>query len=266
MERSVRSFCTPPASEETESDRKALEGTTEDSIPFEGTRLVTYTWTGGKALLLAHGWGSRASHMAFLGRGLARRGFRVVAFDGPAHGRSRLPGGSPLTSGFAFGRAIYAVAEAMGPFHAVVGHSVSASAAVWTVVGVGLMASCRIHTEKMILLGCPPGINQFILNFCAQNGGSFEELRHGLELEFSCCTDDYEVGDLLPRIGLPILMVHDESDEEAPVRTAIDAARDVKGVQLVLTKGLGHGRILASRETLRSAISFLDSGTASGAP
>ncbi len=265
MEESVRSFCTPPSPEETESDRKALEGTTEGSIPFEGTRLVTYAWGGDKAILLAHGWGSRASHMALLGRGLARKGFRVVAFDGPAHGRSRLPGESPLTSGFAFGRAIHAVAEAMGPFHAVVGHSVGASAVVWTAVGVGLLASYRIHMEKIVLLSCPPGINQFIMNFCAQNGGSTEELKRGLELEFSCCADDYEVGGLLPRIGLPILMIHDESDEEAPVRTAIDAARDVKGVQLVLTKGLGHNRILASREMLRAALSFLDSGAAPGA-
>ena len=262
MESMVRSFCTPPASDETESDRKALEGTTENSIPFEGTRLVTYEWSGDRALLLAHGWGSRASHMALLGRGLARKGYRVVAFDGPAHGRSRQPGGSPLTSGFAFGRAIHAVAEALGPFDAVVGHSVSASAAVWTAVGVGLLSSHRIHVEKIVLLSCPPGINQFILNFCARNGGSFEELKHGLEVEFSCCTDDYEVASLLPRIGLPILMVHDESDEEAPFRTAVDAAREVEGVQLVLTRGLGHGRVLASRETLRAALSFLDSGTA----
>jgi hypothetical protein len=29
-------------------------------------------------------------------------------------------------------------------------------------------------------------------------------------------------------------------------------------MKLVLTKGLGHGRILAGRETLRSILAFLD--------
>jgi pimeloyl-ACP methyl ester carboxylesterase len=242
MEAAVESFCRPPAPEETDSDRKALEGTSEGIIPFEGTMLVTYTWGGDKPLLLAHGWGSRASHMALLGRGLARKGFRVVAFDGPAHGRSRLPGDSPLTSGFAFGRAIRAVAEALGPFHAVIGHSVSAAAAVWAATGQPLVASHRIRTEELVLLSCPPGINQFIADFCAQNGGSIAKLKRGLELEFSCRVDDYDVEMLLGRIGLPILMVHDEGDEEAPVRTAIDAAKTVKGVQLVLTRAWATAR------------------------
>jgi pimeloyl-ACP methyl ester carboxylesterase len=261
MEADVESFCRPPAAEETDWDRKALEGTTEGIVSFEGTSLVTYTWGGDRPLLLAHGWGSRASHMALLGRGLARKGFRVVAFDGPAHGRSRRPGDSPLTSGFAFGRAIRAVAEALGPFHAIIGHSVSAAAAVWAATGRPLVASRRLRMEKLVLLSCPPGINQFIDDFCAKNGGSAAELKRGLEAEFSCRVDDYDVETLLGRIGLPTLMVHDEGDEEAPVRTALDAARTVSGVQLVLTKGLGHAKILASRETLRAVLAFLEPAT-----
>ena len=87
----------------------------QGAVRFEARTLITYTWGEGKGVLLAHGWASRASHMALIARGLARRGFRAVAFDLPAHGRSRFHGGSPLSSGFEFGCAIRAVADARVP-------------------------------------------------------------------------------------------------------------------------------------------------------
>ena len=262
MESILERFCTPPAASETESDLKALEGTTEGTVAFEGRTLVTYTWAGRRSVLLAHGWGSRASHMALLGRGLARKGYRVVTFDAPAHGRSRRGGGSPLSNGFEFGRAIHAVAEAAGPFSAVIGHSVAAAAAVYTVSGRGVMSPSRFAVEELVLISTPGGINQLMESWCARNGGGFAELKRALDREFSCSTDDYEVREALAQVGCPILMVHDENDEEAPARTAIEAARDVPGIRLTLTSGLGHSRILAGRETLRAILSFLDTGAA----
>ena len=87
MERILEEFCTPPETVESETEVRALEGSLEGAVPFEGRTLATYTWGEGPAVLLAHGWGSRASHMALIARGLARNGFRAVAFDAPAHGR-----------------------------------------------------------------------------------------------------------------------------------------------------------------------------------
>ncbi len=130
-------FCTPPLVDETESDRKALDGAREGEVAFECRTLTTYTWgggSGGPATLLAHGWASRASHMAIIARGLARQGHRVVAFDQPAHGRSRDKGGT-TTNGFEFGRAIAAVGRACGPFDAVVGHSLGAASATNVISG-----------------------------------------------------------------------------------------------------------------------------------
>ncbi len=40
------------------------------------------------SVLIAHGWTSEASFMAVFAEQLRRAGFRVVAFDQPAHGRS----------------------------------------------------------------------------------------------------------------------------------------------------------------------------------
>ncbi|MFW6193451.1 MAG: alpha/beta hydrolase [Gemmatimonadota bacterium] len=51
--------------------------------------MATYAWgEEGPTVLLVHGWSSHTGHMTGFVDPLLRRGFRVVAFDGPAHGRS----------------------------------------------------------------------------------------------------------------------------------------------------------------------------------
>ncbi|MFW5716721.1 MAG: hypothetical protein ACOC0E_04665, partial [Spirochaetota bacterium] len=81
----VELFCTPPTTSLTGFDQKVLSGAKRSVVPFEDQQLSCYSWGEGKTVLLVHGWGSRASHMALLGRSLARAGFRAIGFDAPAH-------------------------------------------------------------------------------------------------------------------------------------------------------------------------------------
>lgn len=52
-----------------------------------GAPVTTYAWGEGPAVLLVHGWSSHTGCMAGFVDPLLERGFRVVAFDAPAHGR-----------------------------------------------------------------------------------------------------------------------------------------------------------------------------------
>jgi len=76
-------FCTPAADAENEIDRKLTRSAEQYDVPFEGQTLKAYAWGEGKTILMVHGWGSRASHLAFLGRSIAKSGFRVIAFMVP---------------------------------------------------------------------------------------------------------------------------------------------------------------------------------------
>jgi pimeloyl-ACP methyl ester carboxylesterase len=257
MEEILREFSIPPATDETDSDRRLLQGAGEGSVPFEGRTLATYAWGEGPGVLLAHGWGSRASHLSLIARGLAKTGRRVVAFDAPAHGRSRDADGPPRSNGFEFARAIHAVHRACGPFAAVVGHSLSAIAAAWAAAGLGALAPWRIETGSLALVSSPAGINELMANWCARRGLAFEDLKRALDREFSCDTDDYGLAAALARVTGRVLVVHDLDDEEAPADPTIAAARAARGVDVVVTRGLGHGRILGSRETLRAITTFL---------
>jgi pimeloyl-ACP methyl ester carboxylesterase len=257
MEAILEEFCTPPPVVESETDLRALEGAVQGAVHFEDRTLVTCTWGEGPTVLLAHGWGSRASHMALIARGLARGGYRAVAFDAPAHGRTRAAGGSPLSNGFEFGRAIRAVADAAGPVTAVVGHSLGAASAAFAAAGLGVMKPSRIDIAKLVFISAPAGIDQLMESWCQKRGDPVAPLKRALDREFACRTEDYTMVAALPFITGKVLLIHDEDDEEIPVATARDASRASPAAKLVLTKGLGHGRILAGREALRSILAFL---------
>ena len=58
-------------------------------IDVRGHAVTTYEWgTGTRAVLLMHGWKGRASQFATMVRDLVGEGYRVIAFDAPAHGDS----------------------------------------------------------------------------------------------------------------------------------------------------------------------------------
>jgi pimeloyl-ACP methyl ester carboxylesterase len=257
MNELLEQFCTVPSTEETDSDRRLVEGAVVGAVAFDDRTLVTYTWGSGPGVLLGHGWGSRASHMGLIARGLARAGFRAVAFDGPACGRSRAHGGSPLSNGFEFARSLHAVENAAGPFAAVVGHSISAAAAAWASAGLGVLEQHRLRAGSLVLISAPAGINELMENWCRGRGLDWRELKRELEREFACDTDRYGLAAALAGTGARVLMIHDEGDEEAPVDAAVAASGARPGIDLVLTKGFGHGRILGAREPLRAILSFL---------
>jgi pimeloyl-ACP methyl ester carboxylesterase len=255
----VDRFCTPPPLNETDYDRKAVAGAKIMEFPFEGYRLIGYAWGSGRNVLLVHGWGSRASHLAPIGRSLARSGFRVLAFDGPSHGQSLKDGQKQHSSMFEFCRAIATVANTIQPLYAIVGHSLGAAAAAFTLAGHASIASYKISAEKFVLISSPASVARMIENFCRREDleEKVEELTHGLEREFHFSVSNYLLPPALSNIEASILLVHDEHDDEIPVADAVSLKETREDAHLVVTQGAGHQRILANRVMIRAVKNFL---------
>src|SRR5690606_9262984 len=101
-------------------------------------------------VLIAHGWTSEASFMAVFAEQLRRAGFRVVAFDQPGHGKSTQERAS-LTD---CARALLEVADALGPLHVAVAHSMGGPAA--RLVGEGGPPMARAYPfERYVLVASP---------------------------------------------------------------------------------------------------------------
>src|SRR5438309_8646346 len=119
-------FRTPPRSPRLKREERALYSGRFSKTPFRSGSLPTWTWGKGPAVLLGDGWGGHAGRLTPFVEPLTDAGFSVVAFDALAHGsasgrRSSLPD---------MVEAVRAVAARAGPLHAIVGHSLGATACV----------------------------------------------------------------------------------------------------------------------------------------
>ena len=58
-------------------------------------------------------------------------------------------------------------------------------------------------------------------------------------------------------IDIPVLVIHDENDEEVPVKCAINICKHLKNSELLLTQNLGHRKILGNQLVVEKTIHFI---------
>ena len=58
-------------------------------------------------------------------------------------------------------------------------------------------------------------------------------------------------------IEIPVLIIHDNDDEEVPIKCAIHIHKHLKNGQLMITKGLGHRRILGDQNVVEKVVHFI---------
>jgi hypothetical protein len=122
-------FCRPFHSRTLPSEEAVLRSGEPFRLRAAGFDLAAWSWGDGPVVVLHHGWHGSAAHMAAFVRPLVGSGFRVVAYDAPAHGES--PGRTSAAPELA--RALSAVAAALGGLHGVVAHSVGGAATMLAV-------------------------------------------------------------------------------------------------------------------------------------
>ncbi len=261
MEELVKEFCTPPPFPITDNDRKILNDAERIEIEFEGGILDAYCWGKGKTVILTHGWGSRASHLAFLAKHISVSGFRVIAFDSPAHSSHRTEGVKGQSNMFEFCRALYTVVKNVGPAYAIAGHSLGAAATVFNVSGFSRLADYKINVDKIVLISSFLDGNSIVRNFCVHYSKGlsiFDELKRGLETEFDFSADRYSVAEAIKNIHADILLVHDEDDDVFPFEEALKIKAANPKVKLFTTRGSGHYKILLNRNMLVQVKNFLN--------
>jgi pimeloyl-ACP methyl ester carboxylesterase len=210
-------------------------------------RLQTYTWgnDGDPTILLLHGWMASSSHMGSFVEPLLREGFRVVALDAPAHGRS-----SGITSDMpAFARALQVVVDQLGPIDGIIAHSFGASSCLFL-----LHESPNSIAVKNLALLAPPSEISLFLEIITRAMGASPDLQAAMEQQFiqryGNPSSHYAIARMARQNPLPGLVIHDRDDQLVPFREGEAIAQNWPNSQLLATSGLGHGGILRDPEII----------------
>ncbi|AGM43069.1 alpha/beta hydrolase [Aeromonas hydrophila] len=222
-------------------DDTAPAGLAKQAVHTSEGTLMSYRLGQGPVWLLMHGWSGSAGQFYPLMSHIAAQGFTAIAYDHPAHGHSAGHTGHLPRFVRAFDELVEKMTAEYGPLQGVIAHSMG---------GAVTLSSRRRELDVLPLLLISPVLDYVpqLYGMVARSGYSirlFDAVVKEIEQEYQHPLSTVDpLGRLAGRSG-PAIIVHDEEDRFAPHGDSLRATQDGR-TRLVSTRGLGHGRILAS--------------------
>ncbi|MGF1733966.1 alpha/beta hydrolase [Photobacterium satsumensis] len=214
-------------------------GLVRNSVETSEGMMMTYSLGEGPTWVLGHGWSGSAQQFYSLMEHIAHSGYKALAFDNPAHGESEgqfghLPG---------FVAAFDSILAQQESIAGVVAHSMGGA--------MVLESRCPLLQDKPVLLVAP------VLNYTENLVSAVEQSGYSIKL-FHDVVDDiaeqyqYPLESINPLDRLKgrqakAVIVHDKYDRFASYAHS-ELASENQHVTLIATEGLGHGRILQSKQ------------------
>lgn len=241
-------FETPDYYERPESEKDWYESAKKS---FIGDGIPAYEWgpASGPVVVLLHGWSGRGTQMGYFAGPLAEKGYRVVALDGPAHGEKF--GGRTNVGEYA--RYLLRAQKDLGPFQAVIAHSLGAGCAV-------IASSWGLSVEKLVLIAGPSRYELVVQNYLDQIKISPRAQKiffQDLEKRVGVSAAELNIGVLGSKLGIPAIIVHDLYDKAVRFKAALEIKQFWPEIQVFETKGLGHRRVLRDPQVLKVILDFL---------
>ena len=247
-----RLFLTPPRNRDAAATALDLIDARSTFVSHKGRAIATWRWGSrdAPAVLLAHGWGGHAAQMRAFVFPLLSAGYRVIAYDQPAHGVSE----GRLTGLPDFADVLAEVAAYHGDVVGVIGHSLGGAAAALA------LAAGKVRLENAVLISPPADMVGYSRRF-ARWYWMPEAVRRAMQVaieeRYGVLWESLDVRRLAPRIAARALVIHDRDDRLVPWTQGAQVASHWPGARLLSTDGLGHRRILEDEFVTRAAADFL---------
>ncbi len=248
-----RLFLTPPRPKDAALSALDLIDAKSGLLEHKGRAIATWTWGArsqeAPAVLLAHGWGGHAAQMRAFVFPLLCAGYRVVAFDQPAHGVSE----GRLTGQTDFADVLARVAWRAGAVHGVIAHSLGGAAAA-------LAIARGLPVRRAVLIGASLDVGAYARRFARWHGMPErvrEAMQAAIEERFGIEWKDLEIKKMARKLSAAALVIHDWDDRAVPWSQGAELARHWPRAQLMSTKGLGHRRILEDDAVTQAAVDFI---------
>lgn len=247
----IRLFFTPLNRKIPESEQVIYRKAEQQVLRVNGKRIQLYSWGSGPLVLLAHGWAGRGTQFSKFVSPLTSAGYRVVGFDGPAHGRSQ----GNRTDILEYKTVLDRIVQAIGTPRACITHSFGGTALLYA-ISEGLRIPVLVSIAGPSIGDKIIGTYLTTLNASARTGNIFREYimkRTGKSFDEWCALA------FITRVPatLKLLLVHDEEDKEVTPDHSHALADRFPAAKLHLTRGLGHYRILKDEAVIAAILSFV---------
>lgn len=213
-------------------------------------KVVVYQYgSSEKKVLLVHGWSGRGTQLVKVAEAFAKLGYATVSFDAPAHGKA--PGKTSNMTEFI--AAALQIEKQYGPFDFAIGHSLG---------GMTVLNSIKrgLRVKKAVIIGSGDVVEDILNDFVSKLGlkpkiASF--MKSEFENKIGETMNSYSAYIAAKEVDLPVLVVHDENDQDVPVSAAHHIKSHLKNGELFITKGLGHRKILGDDTVIKRIIEFI---------
>jgi pimeloyl-ACP methyl ester carboxylesterase len=222
-------------------------------VDYGTRRLFVWSWGDGPTILCLHGWNGRGAQFHKFVNALLTKGYRVVAYDGPAHGMSSGDRSNVLD----MAGAALEIGRYFAPVHAVVAHSLGAPAAT-------LAMRYGLEAKKLLFFSPAASLSEQSAQLAGREGLP-PDIAHILEARlehlFEMPIDELATHKLVRGLNGPegpeVAVFHDEYDEQVSWHAGARIAQAAERGHLVTTFGLGHAGALDHRGTVDQAVEFL---------
>ncbi len=217
--------------------------------------LKAYEWgKEGPVVLLVHGWESRGTALRSFVPALVKQGYRVVAFDGPAHGNSE----GKRTNIVHFGGAVRAIIRQLGGVHSIIAHSFGGASTVYALSN----SDPAIEIEKLILIGTPNRLTR-VMNEAADSmklpASVKKRFRKLLEKKLGAPVEEADLSNAADRVKVKeLLIVHDRLDPVVPFQAAEEIHNAWDNATLLISEGYGHYRLMKNTQLISRVTKFID--------
>lgn len=232
---------------------KEVEVLNSAELYFEevkGKKIQVYAWGKGKAVLMVHGWAGRGTQFRKFIEPFTLQGYRVVAIDGPAHGRSE----GRSTEIIEFAAAITAVYKRENAV-AIIAHSFGGVASLYA-TQEGLSNSVQIN------IASPTIAEEIIKSYLRALRGSAkmgELFREFIIRKTGKRFEDFSSLEIIKHVpkSLNLLLIYDHDDAEVSMEHAHAIKQVFPQALLFETRGLGHNRILKEDTVINRCVTFV---------
>jgi esterase/lipase len=246
-------FCTPQLRYRKPLS-KNFAGAEKLHFNIHGETVRGYRWNkgGSKKVLIAHGFNSSVTSFDRYILPLIRKGYEVLAFDAPAHGRST----GKTINAVVYSDMILAINEKYGPIQSFMAHSFGC-------LGVSLALETIPHDETYRLVLIAPATESksaidFFFSFMKLNEAvrkEFDELIVNMRQKPA---EWYSVSRVVKNIHARVRWFHDKMDDITPWYDAQKVMeQNYPHIDFVVTNGLGHKKIFRNNEVAQSIVDFL---------